>query len=449
MKLGIQFFYVYILFFCLPVCAEGFSADTLVATSALSAVPIKRVCDKTSSGKKQFVSSWHEKHGSWDKKRVRRVGRGTINCTVTLSFDTDRAHDIVCSPMQRFYLIDRHAWVAAGTLHPGDRLSTQSGHCVPLRDIVLNKQETVVYALRVKKNHTFCVGHYRLLTHNKRIPLLPLALIARIGVAFGTGAVAGGSTGSFFGPVTMAGGFTIGGLVGVVATCAAIGCELYHYRMQIGTHQLESIGSRQGAVYMHASQTIPPSSPGYADVNIPPPVEDSATQGGCGDMKPPEIIHSGGCGRIEFPVPINIGCGHPPTVIDDLPIGCGSMPSELANRCGIGCYPGQLVHSFAQVNRQADALTKTIEEILKDCSTGEQTRGRSEQFEKEGGFEEAQKDFEKLGVLGVHDIPNGFAGILSDGKKANVRTKSTAGFPTLEVYNPETRQSIKIRYNPN
>lgn len=435
-KIHMQFFCVGIWFFCVSVRAEGFIADTLVHTSGKAPSTIKQVCDKIGGGQKQFVSSWHEKHDLWDSKRVRRAGRGTINCTVTLSFDSDQAHDIICSPLQRFYLADRHKWVAACALHPGDTLRTQSGDYVPLRDILLNKHEAVVYALRVKKNHTFCVGHYRVLTHNKRIPLLPLALMARIGVAFGTGAVAGGSTGSFFGPVTMASGFTIGGVVGAIATCAAIGCELYQYRMQIGTHQIESMVPSQRSICIYARQTMNAPTPGYADVNIPLPVEDRTMPGGCGDMQPPDITHSG-------------GCGHPSIVFNDMPRGCGAIPPELANRGGIGCCPGTLVHSFAQENGQADAPTKTIEEILKDCSPGRVTKGPAKQFEKGGGFEQAEKDFESLGVNNITPIAKGKRGTLPDGRTINVRTDSTFELPTLEIYNPNTGRSIKIRYNQN
>jgi hypothetical protein len=37
-------------------------------------------------------------------------------------------------------------------------------------------------------------------------------------------------------------------------------------------------------------------------------------------------------------------------------------------------------------------------------------------------------------------------GTLSDGRTANVRVQSSAKKPTLDIYNPTTQRSIKIRY---
>lgn len=49
-----------------------------------------------------------------------------------------------------------------------------------------------------------------------------------------------------------------------------------------------------------------------------------------------------------------------------------------------------------------------------------------------------------MGVQNVRDIPGGKVGTLPDGRTVNVRTKSSDGRPTLEIY--DGKNSTKIRY---
>lgn len=90
--------------------------------------------------------------------------------------------------------------------------------------------------------------------------------------------------------------------------------------------------------------------------------------------------------------------------------------------------------------------TKTVEDILRESLPGRKIKGRTKQYEKEGGYPQALEDFEKLGPSDVENIPDGKRGILSDGREVNVRTKSSATKPTLEVYDKKTQRRIKIRY---
>lgn len=50
-----------------------------------------------------------------------------------------------------------------------------------------------------------------------------------------------------------------------------------------------------------------------------------------------------------------------------------------------------------------------------------------------------------MGLKDVRDIPTGKLGKLPDGRTVNVRTKSSEGRPTLEIY--DGKNSTKIRYN--
>ncbi len=56
------------------------------------------------------------------------------------------------------------------------------------------------------------------------------------------------------------------------------------------------------------------------------------------------------------------------------------------------------------------------------------------------------KDFDSLEVSEIKPLPLGKRGKLPDGRDINVRTASTEKVPTLEIYDPTIKRSIKIRY---
>ncbi len=97
-------------------------------------------------------------------------------------------------------------------------------------------------------------------------------------------------------------------------------------------------------------------------------------------------------------------------------------------------------------SKPKDKKPKTIEEIAREATPGRKTQGKTKQYEKPGGFEEALEDFESLGPTNIKDIPTGKKGDLPDGRTANVRSKSDDTRPTLEVLNRINGKKIKIRY---
>ena len=98
------------------------------------------------------------------------------------------------------------------------------------------------------------------------------------------------------------------------------------------------------------------------------------------------------------------------------------------------------------MNEHNTTPTKTVEDILSDAKPGRKTSGKTKQYEKEGTYNDALKDFESLGATGIKNIENGMRGILPDGRDVNVRTESSFKTPTLEIYDSKTERSIKIRY---
>jgi RHS repeat-associated protein len=88
---------------------------------------------------------------------------------------------------------------------------------------------------------------------------------------------------------------------------------------------------------------------------------------------------------------------------------------------------------------------KTVDEILKDAQPGRETKGRVKQYEKDGGKEQADEDFDDIvDPFTIKPIPGGRRGETNDGTNVNVREGSSDGRPTLEVQN---KNPIKVRYN--
>jgi len=87
-----------------------------------------------------------------------------------------------------------------------------------------------------------------------------------------------------------------------------------------------------------------------------------------------------------------------------------------------------------------------VENLKKESSPGRQTKGPSRQYEKPGGMEQANKDFNRLGPKNIQEYPNGTrVGDLPGGGKVNVRPISSDGRPTLEIQ--KGTKIIKFRYN--
>ena len=92
---------------------------------------------------------------------------------------------------------------------------------------------------------------------------------------------------------------------------------------------------------------------------------------------------------------------------------------------------------------------KNVADILEEATLGRPTKGKTTQYQKPGGFEQASKEFDALNPSNVKNINTvygqGKTGILSDGRTIILRPGSTDGRPTLEIRNPNGR-GIEIRY---
>ena len=94
----------------------------------------------------------------------------------------------------------------------------------------------------------------------------------------------------------------------------------------------------------------------------------------------------------------------------------------------------------------------SVDKILEKAVPRDKTKGRAKQYDKTGGYDQAEKDFNSLDLEegSVKDITDKEGkkkiGVLRDGRDVNVREKSLEGHPTLEIIQPNNTR-IKIRYN--
>ncbi|STY87907.1 Possible hemagglutinin (DUF638) [Moraxella ovis] len=84
--------------------------------------------------------------------------------------------------------------------------------------------------------------------------------------------------------------------------------------------------------------------------------------------------------------------------------------------------------------------------IISDAKKGRVTKGRTDQYEKDGGLLQANREFDLLELSNVRPINNlGRIGQMKDGTKVIVRNRSSDGRPTLEIQSQPRK--IEIRYN--
>ncbi|WP_230781769.1 RHS repeat-associated core domain-containing protein [Sphingomonas sp. Leaf37] len=88
------------------------------------------------------------------------------------------------------------------------------------------------------------------------------------------------------------------------------------------------------------------------------------------------------------------------------------------------------------------------DEPSEGATPGRETKGPTKQFEKPGGLQEANEDFDKSKPQNVSDKGNGIrVGPMPDGRTIIVRPRSTDGRPTVEVRRPNGR-GYEVRYGP-
>lgn len=209
-EFGINLAALFCVIFTTQVQAHGFGASTLIRSNQVSWWSIQQIYD-TPSSKKQKILSSDAQTKKCIAATVKAAAESTTNCYVKISFDNNP--DITCTPVQEFYMPETKKWVPVYRLHVGDKLLSNCTTLKAITSIEFVKKPHKIFALRIKKNHNYMVGRYNILTHNLTLAIPSLTL--SIFTTFGEGAVAGGTVGSWLGPVGIGLGATIVGAIAV------------------------------------------------------------------------------------------------------------------------------------------------------------------------------------------------------------------------------------------
>jgi len=134
------------------------------------------------------------------------------------------------------------------------------------------------------------------------------------------------------------------------------------------------------------------------------------------------------------------------------------LPNELDAHIGTSLGPqakfaGYFVQRIAGKKVTSEILELIVGkgagnvDILSNKTLTNQT-GKVNNYESATkGFDAAKADFDALKPSNVRTYPNGTTvGELPNGTTVNVRPSSSGGHPTVEIYNPATGTSMKIRY---
>ncbi len=191
---------------------HGFDGNTLVSIvdQSVDLYPIRLVCEDVVEDGQSIISFDFAKEACV-KRTIRSAGRTETDYHVAISFNDEWWEDITCTATQEFYVVHTRQWIPAYQLKIGDILFSKDHEVKRISKIRFFKEPRTVYAIHVKGTHNFFVGTNQILTHNIVLPAISIGL----GIAFGTGAAAGGSMGGVLGPITLSCGAILGGLFGI------------------------------------------------------------------------------------------------------------------------------------------------------------------------------------------------------------------------------------------
>lgn len=109
--------------------SHGFAPSTWVTMSDGTHQSLGQVCDKVS--KKQNVVVASTDHRYIISKKITCAGISSTNCYIRLGFDEGYNElcqdDVVCTPLQEFYVPACGGWTPAVWLQPGDIVAAYNG----------------------------------------------------------------------------------------------------------------------------------------------------------------------------------------------------------------------------------------------------------------------------------------------------------------------------------
>jgi hypothetical protein len=189
---------------------HGFGANTVIQNKAGGYWSIVNMVDYVGAGNSLQVFSYDEFEQNFIPKKVKSAGFCESEYHCRLFFNHDKA-SLECTPLQLFYRVKDHVWVAAFKLKAGDKLLCAGNKMIEILDIELRHENLKVYTLEIKGTHTFLVTPHNIVAHNM---LLPCGAIAGLAIPLDIGC--GASVGSVFGPIGICAGVVVSGIVGYI-----------------------------------------------------------------------------------------------------------------------------------------------------------------------------------------------------------------------------------------
>lgn len=150
---------------------HGFGGNTYVRTSARYMESIQQLAEYSET---QSVVSYHCDNQQHHPRKILARARSITNCYFTINLDNSPSADIICSPLQQYYLPEKSCWSPAHALEVGDVLLTEREGNLAIVRIAFVKQQLDLYALKIECPHTFFVGRHSVLTHNMNLPVASL-----------------------------------------------------------------------------------------------------------------------------------------------------------------------------------------------------------------------------------------------------------------------------------
>lgn len=165
---------VYVLFLSLgdmTVNGHGFAGSTYVRMPSGYFESIEQIVEQAEA---MSVMSYHCDTRQCRPHKILARASSVTNCYYAFNLDNGPSDDIVCSPLQVFYLSEKNCWAPAHALQVGDVLITAYEGNLPITCLRLVEQQIDIYALKIECPHTFLVGRHSVLTHNMNLPIASL-----------------------------------------------------------------------------------------------------------------------------------------------------------------------------------------------------------------------------------------------------------------------------------
>lgn len=147
----------------------------------------------------------------------------------------------------------------------------------------------------------------------------------------------------------------------------------------------------------------------------------------------------------EYGLPINASKNEDASSGDKSTSGQESTSGQSSAAGGAGGSPNGIEPpKDDKSKKESKNKETTVDDLIQTSQEGRKTTGRAKQYERSGGSEAANREFDALSPTDIKEIPTGRVGKLSDGSTVIVRTKSSDGRPTVEIQ--YGNKQIKFRY---